>query len=164
MIQEDDWEECEECRLANTDRTIFKSGLMHKQKLRSAWKLSTIPIVFFESMLLKICENENEYGIAKQWNYHIVEQSKLISMNLLGLMLKLIAYSIPSISGRNSGQIIALPPYAPSTWSHKSFSWQTGPISDRTSKEQQDVVPSVVETKNGIKPRLRSSWKGQFSH
>jgi hypothetical protein len=35
--------------------------------------------------------------------------------------------------------------------------WQMGPISFKASKEQQDVVPRVADTKNGTKPDARSS-------
>jgi hypothetical protein len=52
---------------------------------------------------------------------------------------------------------MSLPAYAPSTWSHTPKRRHTGPTSLRLSKEQQDVVPSVVDTKNGMSPRASSS-------
>ncbi|VDM97453.1 unnamed protein product [Thelazia callipaeda] len=64
------------------------------------------------------------------------------SINSLRLVLEL----IPSISGRNSGQIVAPPANTLSTCNQKSFSRQTGPNSKRTSNEQRHMVPSVVQT------------------
>lgn len=58
----------------------------------------------------------------------------------------------------NSGHMNELPAYAASTCNHRLFFSQIGPTSSRRSNEQQDVVPKVVETKNGIKPFLVSSW------
>lgn len=89
---------------------------------------------------------------------HMVEQSKLVSNHLFGLVLKESAHSIPESRYFNSGQMKALPAYAPSTCSHTQGNFlQTWPISGKLSNEQHDVVPKVVETKNGISPIVSSS-------
>lgn len=57
----------------------------------------------------------------------MVEQSKFVSNHLFGLQLNDMACSMPFIRYLNSGQIMALPAYAPSTWSHVPASSAIGP-------------------------------------
>ena len=87
----------------------------------------------------------------------MVEQSKLVSNHLLGLVLNDMAYSIPFIRYLNSGQIIALPAYAASTCSQVPASLAIGPISAKLSKETHEVVPKVADTKKGTNPMALSS-------
>ena len=50
--------------------------------------------------------------------HHMVLQSKLTRRNLLGFVLKDMAYSMPDIRYLNSGQMNELPAYAASTCNH----------------------------------------------
>ena len=65
---------------------------------------------------------------------------------------KYLACSIPSSRCLNSGQIIALPAYAPSTCSHSCSLWQMRPSSSTLSNAQEAVVPRVAPTNMGMRP------------
>ncbi len=100
---------------------------------------------------------QNRKGLTPMATHHMVEQSKLVSNHLLGLVLNDMAYSIPFIRYLNSGQIIALPAYAASTCSQVPASLAIGPISAKLSKETHEVVPKVADTKKGTNPIALSS-------
>ena len=84
-------------------------------------------------------------------------QSKLMPIHLCGLVQYESTRSRPSLTQRYSGTSAAMPDIAASTWSQTFSRRHTRPISGVGSNASDEVVPRVAQTKNGTRPRSRSS-------
>ena len=77
---------------------------------------------------------------------HSREQSIGVNIHLWALTTRESARSIPSNAQRSSGQTMAEPAYAASTWSHAPAAAQRSPIAGSGSTDVVEVVPTVATT------------------
>ena len=92
-------------------------------------------------------------GSARNW----IEQSNCAPSHLWGLKTMLSAFSTPSHNPRNSGQIIADPAHAASTWTYRSYARATSVAGPTLSDAPIDVPPTHNTTPAGRNPAARSS-------